>query len=154
MAFKSDNQRKAVFARLNTLNVRANRLPVQIRILVPETVLNTKISAKKFKNRIASEKKFMSKTFGGDTTIKAVGSYIMKRKKKDILIEEKTAIVESSTTKKQFNANRKKFINHIKQKQKQWKQDSVMYKIEGENFIYPKKDYISHDKSKRKILIT
>lgn len=148
------NQQKAMFARLNTLNIRANRLPVQFSVIVPSTKINKKISTRDFKKRIDSEKIFMSKTFGGDTSVKSTGSFVLRKGKKDILIKEKTAIVESSTTPKVFNSKRKVLIQHIKQRQKQWKQNSILFKVEGESFIAPRQSFIPHDNSKRKILVT
>lgn len=152
MVIKSDRQRRAMFARLATLNVRANRLPVQVSITVPSTQAKRTLTSSGFQKRINSEKRFMSNTFGGDTTIRAVGSFVMGKKK--VLIKEDTAIVESATTPRRFNANRKKLIRHIKARQKQWKQNSIFFKIEGESFNFPRRKFIPHDKTKRKILVT
>jgi len=155
MAIRTDSQRKAMFARLNTLNVRANRLPVQISIIVPSTRREKKISTAGFAKRIDSEKQFFSRTFGGDTAIKSEGNFELKEKgKKPILIKERGVIIESSTTKKVFNSKRQILIKHLKARQKQWKQNSVLFKVEGETFIFPRQSFIPHDTSKRKILIT
>lgn len=143
-----------MFARINALNVRANRLPVQFSVIVPSTKLDKKISRQSFQKRIDSEKRFMSKTFGGDTTVRAVGSFVLKKGKKDVLIKERTAIVESSTTKRVFDNKRKALIKHIKARQKQWKQNSILFNLEGESFIFPRQKFIPHQRSKRKILIT
>ncbi len=148
-------QQKAMFARMNTLNIRANRLPVQFSIIVPSTKLDKKISTQAFNKRIDSEKSFMSKTFGGDTAIKAEGNFELKEKGKKLkLIKERNVIVESSTTKKKFNENRKVLITHLKARRKEWKQNSILFKVEGETFITPRQSFIPHDKSKRKILIS
>ena len=154
MVIRSNRQRRAMFARINTLNVRANRLPVQFSVIVPSTKLEKKISPSAFQKRINSEKIFMDKTFGGDTTVRAVGSFVLTKRKKDILIKEKNAIVESSTTRKVFNTKRKILIQHIKERRKQWKQNSILFKLEGETFIFPRQKFIPHDRSKRKVLIT
>lgn len=154
MVIRSNRQRRAMFARINTLNVRANRLPVQFSVIVPSTKLEKKISPSAFQKRINSEKIFMDKTFGGDTTVRAVGSFVLTKRKKDILIKEKNAIVESSTTRKVFNTKRKILIQHIKERRKQWKQNSILFKLEGETFIFPRQKFIPHDSSKRKVLIT
>ena len=153
MVIRTDQQRKAMFARLNTLNIRANRLPVQFSVIVPSTKLNKKIP-RAFNKRVDSEKRFLDKTFGGDTTVRAVGSFVLKKGKKEILIKERNAIVESSTTKKVFNSKRKILIAHLKERQKQWKQNSLLFKIEGETFITPRQSFIPHDSTKRKILVT
>ncbi|MAH48579.1 hypothetical protein CMI37_22330 [Candidatus Pacearchaeota archaeon] len=165
MAFKSDKQRKAFFAkqgttrsdvipRINPLKLKSNRLPIQFSVLVPSTKLDKKISTSSFRKRIDDEKKFMSKTFGGDTSVKSTGSFVLKRGKKDILIKEKNVIVESSTTTNKFNENRSRLIRHLKAKQKQWKQNSVLYKLEGESFIFPRQSFIPHDRSRRRVTVT
>lgn len=148
-------QQKAMFARIRTLNIRANRLPVQFSIIVPSTKLDKKISTQAFNKRIDSEKTFMSRTFGGDTAIKAEGNFELKEEGKKLkLIKERNVIVESSTTKKVFNTKRKILIRHLKQRRKQWKQNSILFKVEGETFITPRQSFIPHDKSKRKILVS
>ena len=150
-----DGQRRAMFRRLNTLGVSSNRLPVQFSIIVPETELKKKISAKRFAKRVDSEKTFMSRTFGGDTAIKSRGNFELKvRGKKPVLIEEKGVIIESSTTPKIFNAKRKVLVRHIESRKKLWKQNSILFKIEGETFISPRQKFIPHDNTKKKILIT
>lgn len=155
MAIRNDRQRKAMFARINALNIRSNRLPVQFSIIVPSTKLDRKISTKAFARRADSERRFLSRTFGGDTSIKASGDFEIKEKgKQPKLIKEKSVIVESSTTARVFNAKRKTLIKHLKARQKQWKQNSILFKVEGETFITPRQSFIPHDKSKRKILVS
>ncbi len=184
MPFKSDKQRKAFFAMkgirsrgstspqiisntpkeeamnkkgvffIKPLPIKSNRLPVQVSIAVPSTELDKKITDKKFKKRINDEKKYFSKTFGGDTSIRATGSFVLKQGKKDILIKEKVVLVESSTTPVKYNSKRGIISKHIIKKKKDWKQNSVLYKVEGENYIYPKQGFIDHDDSKRDIIIT
>ena len=166
MPFKTDKQRKAFFAKqgntrsdvipkINPLKLKSNRLPIQFSVLVPSTKLDKKISTAEFNKRVDSEKKFMSRTFGGDTAIKNEGNFELKEKgKKPILIKEKNVLVESSTTTTRFNKNRSKLVRHLKAKQKQWKQNSVLYKLEGEAFIFPRQDFIPHEKTKRKIIVS
>lgn len=151
---RSDQERRAMFFRINALNLRTNRLPVQVAIIVPSTKLEKKILTPEFNKRVRSEKIFMDKTFGGDTSIKATGGFVLKKRKKDILITEKSVIVESSTTPKIFNAKRKVLADHIVARRTQWKQNSIFFKIEGENFNFPRRKFIAHDPSKRKILVT
>lgn len=153
MAFKSDRQRKCFFAQLDKLDLNANRLPVQFSIIVPSTELDKKIPDKEFNQRINAEKKFFDKKFGGDTSIKEVGSYVQRKGKKDILIKEKGAIVESSTTPEVYSKNRKSLSAHIKQRQKDWKQNSVLFRIQSESFIYPKQSFIPSADQKGKIIV-
>jgi len=158
MVFRGRNksgQRRAMFARINALNVRANRLPVQFSIIVPSTKLTKKISPSAFSKRVDSEKRFFSRTFGGDTAIKSQGNFELKEKgKKPVLIKEKSVIVESSTTPRIFNQKRKALISHIKSRQRLWKQNSILFKIEGETFIFPRQKFIAHAKGRGRVLIS
>ena len=157
MGFKSDEQRKAFFAkqgnqpqRLQTdtskmippLKLRSNQLSVQVVSVVPSTKFDKNISDQEFKKRIDAEKKWFSNNFGGDTSIKSVGSYVMDNK----LIKERVVIVESSMSKETYMKSRSKLASHFKAKRKQWKQDSIIFKVEGHAFIYPKKSFIEGDK--------
>ncbi len=150
---KTNAQKRGVIV-LDPLDIKSNRLPVQVGIAVPSTELDKKISDKNFKKRINDEKKFFSKTFGGDTSIKATGSFVLKKGKKDILIKEKISLVESSMTPVKYKQSRKILSNHIIKMKTNWKQNSVLYKVEGENYIYPRQSFIDHDKSSRKIIIS
>lgn len=150
-----DKQRRAMFFRLNRLKIKSNRLPVQFSIIVPSTDKDKKISASRFNKRIDDERRFMSRTFGGDTSIRGSGDFELTEKgKKPILIKERIFMVESSTTPKKFNESRKKLITHLKDVKKKWKQNSILFKVEGESFIFPKQSFIPDDKSRRKILIS
>ena len=153
MTFSSDKQRKCFFAQLDKLDLKANRLPVQFSIIVPSTEFDKKIKAKDFTKRIDSEKKYFDKKFGGDTTIREVGSYVLKKGKKDILIKEKGAVVESSTIPAVYNKNRSSLASHIKKRQKDWKQNSVLFRIQSESFIYPKQPFIPSADKKGKIIV-
>lgn len=139
---------------IKPLNIKSNRLPIQYSIIVPSTRREKKISTSAFNKRVDSEKTFMSKTFGGDTTVKAQGNFLERRGKRNILIKEKNAVVESSTTRKVFNTKRKILIRHLKERNRQWKQNSILYKIEGETFIFPRQSFIPHDRSKRRIIVS
>lgn len=129
--------------------MNSNRLPIQIAITVPSTKEHSKpISQEEFKNRINHTKKFMSDTYGGDTSVRGVGSYTDDGK----LIKENVAVVESSTTNKAFLKNKPKLKEFIKDKPEKWGQDTIGYEIEGDFYVYPKKDYIAHEKKKDKKL--
>jgi len=135
----SRNQQKAMFSRINSLNLKSNNLPVQFAIVVPSTTEKDKqLSSALFKKRVDSEKKFFSQTFGGDTSIKATGSFILKEKGKTTLIKEPVVLIEGSTTPKVYMKSRVVLENHVKTLPKKWSQNSVLYKVEGNNYIYPK----------------
>lgn len=146
-----DENRKAMFAKLNRINLRSNRLPVQIRIIVPSTEGNKRITKKRYDRRVHAEKRYFIERFGADTSIQEVGSY--KGDGGEIIKEEGT-IVESSTTPQVYEQKKRYLAKHIMARQKQWKQQTILYGVEGETFIYPKKKYIGDWKSKTKIQVT
>ncbi len=95
MAFKSDKQRKGFFGSRTTvkagiiptirpLKLKSNRLPVQFSIIVPRTSNDRKLSRPAFLKRVDNERRFMSRTFGGDTSIKASGDFELKERGKTI----------------------------------------------------------------------
>lgn len=120
-----------------------NKLPVQIGIIVPSTEKDKKISDKEFEKRIDQEKRWFTNRFGGDTSIKTVGSYFDGGK----FILEKGILVQSSTNVDTYMKKRNLLAKHLLDRKKQWKQDSMLMKIEGQDFIVPKKNYIKHDKN-------
>ena len=130
--------------------LNSNRLPIQVAVIVPSTKVDKPISDVAFQKRIASERKFFSETFGGDTSVSAAGGYIGEEGK---LITEKIATVESSMSKKSYDENRSKMAKHITDRQKEWDQETIGYAIEGNFYTYPKKDYIDHDKKNKNIKI-
>lgn len=153
-----DRQRRAMFARLNGLqyikapSFKANTLPVQVSTIVPSTTnKSAKISKKEFNDRINSEKRWFDKKFGGDTSVKTVGSYVMGKE----LIKEDGAKITASTTTEKYNKNVRVIERHILQRRKQWGQDTMYLEVEGQAFIAPKQSYIdSEKKPTKKILVT
>ncbi len=154
MVIRNDRQRRAMFARLNQLPIRSNRLPVQFSVVVPSTRLDKKVTAKVFRKRVDDEKRFLSRKFGGDTSVKATGGFVLRKGKRDVLIKEKVSIVESSMTPKKFNENRQSLGKHIVTVKRKWQQNSVLYKIEGETFIFPRQKFIDHDARRKGIIVT
>jgi len=134
---------------IKELKLRSNRLPVQFRIIVPSTKGDKEIPEWEFQRRIDSERKYLIKMFGGDTTIQAQGGYADDKK----VIFERNAVVEISTTKEMYNHHRKRLVSHIRKRRKQWKQDTLAYAVEGNFYVYPRKPYIKHDKEGKNIRI-
>jgi hypothetical protein len=134
-------------------HIVSNRLPVQVAIIVPSTKNNKNISTSSFSRRVDSEKKYFDSKFGGDTAVKDVGSYVQETKRGKKLIKERGVIVESSTTPKIYEKNKKDFESHVVKRQKQWKQDTILFRVEGEDFIYPKRPYIAHAGKKGNIRV-
>jgi hypothetical protein len=148
---------------IKPLKLSQNRLPLQFSIIVPSKSISGKpIKPSTFTERVKSEKKWMDRIFKGDTAVKTIGSYVERKKIKsgknkgkfkDTVIVEKGSLVEVSTTPEVFEENKKKMENHIRERQKQWRQSSIFYKIEGESFIYPYQEQIPTTKSKAGITI-
>ena len=138
---------------LKPLKLKSSRLPVQFSIIVPATEGKTEISTQRFNQRLLREKKYLDNIFGGDTSIVGRGSSKVTSGKGKPVIET-VGVVEASTTPRKFIGNKRKITEHIKDRQKRWKQNTILYKIEGETFIYPKRKFISDAKIKSDILIT
>jgi len=130
---------------------KVNKLPIQVGVIVPSTNLNKTIPTIQFNKRINETKKFFDKTFGGDTSVKTIGSYWDGKK----LIKEKGLLVESSMSIETYNKKKDLIETFIKDKHKEWNQDTILVSVEGQNFIYPYKDYIDNDeKQKQNILVS
>lgn len=151
-------QQKAMFAKsanlrfIDSPKFSSNKLPVQVAVVVPATTdEDKKLSEAQFKKRVDSEKRFMSKTFGGDTAIKGEGGFLLEGK----LIKEKVVKVESSMSVADYNRNRQLIAKHVAERRKAWKQNSILVEVEGQTFITPKQSFISDDKKQSsKILVT
>ena len=133
--------------------LRANDLPIQIKMIVPSTTNNNQpIGDEEFNKRIEEVKKYFDKKFGADTTITDTGGYF----DGDKWITEKGNIVESSTTIDKYKKNINDVVKFIRQKRKEYRQDSMFLGIEGRSYIIPNKNYIDDDKSvkKKPILVT
>lgn len=137
---------------IHELKLRSNRLPVQIGVVVPSTNFDKKLPAKEYEKRVAQEKKYFSELFGGETAISSSGGYIAQVGKRKKLIEEEGTIVEASTTSEKYERHKKKIANHIRARQKEWKQQTVGYSLEGDFYTYPRKKFIGNDPAKNILL--
>lgn len=115
-------------------NVRS--IPIDVSIIVPSTRYDRKVSKKEFNKRIHKTSRFMASAFGGDTTVLAHGGYISGSGRE---ISENVANVNASMTHVQFEENKHKLERFIKDMRKEWKQETVAYKVENDLKIYPKK---------------
>ena len=135
-----------------------NRLPVQVGIIVPSTKnvlkagksVSVPIPKEEWDDRIREEKEWFSKRFGGDTSIEGMGSYW--DDEQGSLVKERNVIVTGSTTVAKYNRFRRELAAHTKSKQKEWAQSTVFLRIEGQDYIYPKKDFIDDDKGQQDII--
>jgi len=118
------------------LSSESTRLPLQFSIVVPSTDYDKKISAREMKARVEETAKELSNRFGGDTAIRGKGDYTSDGK----LISEDVVVVEASMTEEDYKKNKPAIEAFIKEKQKEWKQETIGYNFEGDFHIYPKFD--------------
>lgn len=136
---------------VNAPNLRRNRLPVQVSVIVPSTKLDKSISEKQFQKRIRDEQRWFNRQFGGTTSIEEVGSFNLGKK----VIKEPGVIVESSMSVATYEKNRAKIAKHFRNQRSKWQQNSILIKVEGQTFIVPKQGFIEDDKRQgRKIIVT
>lgn len=107
---------------------------VQIAIIVPSTEYDKTITKKAFDERVRETRKFLSDTFGGDTSITAKGGYTEGGR----LISEDVVLVETYSSPQEYTKNKKAIEEYIKKKQKEWAQFSIGYQFENDFHMYPK----------------
>lgn len=127
-----------------------NRLPIQLALVVPSTRGDSQLTKGHFENRIDFTRKWFSSTFGADTTVRASGGYIGEG---GHLVDEEVALVESSTTIRSYMENVGDFRDFIIERYRNWGQDTIGYKIEGQFYTYPEKPYIDDEVSLAENLI-
>jgi hypothetical protein len=115
------------------LEDKSTKLAIQFAITVPSTNYDKKIDAEEMRKRVKETAKQLSNRFGGDTAIKATGDYTSDGK----LIREDVVIIESSMTKEDYKKNKSALEKYIKEKKKEWKQESIGYRFEDDFYIYP-----------------
>lgn len=114
---------------------RTFHLPVEQAVIVPSTSgvkAQRKISQAEMERRVNNVRRFLSSRFGGYTSVKAVGGFILKNGK---LVREKAVRVTSFATKKDFKKHRSSVINQVGTWGKKWKQEAIGYEHEGDLFI-------------------
>jgi len=108
------------------------KLPIQTVTFVPSTTKKSKkISGAALRKRVNETRRFLSKLFGGYTSIKAVGGYIAKDGK---LIREKAIKVTAYSERVGFMKKKAKWFKYIRMKKKQWGQESMGIIIENDMF--------------------
>lgn len=137
---------------IQPLPTSSNKLPVQVSYIIPSTTdANKPLTTRQFQQRINEEKNYIAETYGGDTTIKTVGSYL----KDGELIKEPGALIETSMTTQAYNTKRKQLAKHLRNKAKEWKQYQLAIKVEGHSYFIPYDKGMPNDKTASKeILIT
>jgi len=118
----------------NPIKQNTLSLPVQFSITIPSTQgTDQKLAKKEFNNRIKEAKKWVVDKYYGDTTILAKGDYTADGK----LIEEDVAVINVSTTREDYEKNKKELGKFIKDKRKEYEQQQMAYTLEDDLFLYP-----------------
>jgi len=143
MAFKVKTKREKV-GNLDLTKAQRKRvfyLPIENAIYVPSTYgekEQKEISDKEMAKRVAEVRRFLSKNYGGYTSVKAVGGYVLKDGK---LVKENVVKVTSFSTKEDFEKNEDKTFEQVGKWGKKWKQESVGYENEGDLFYVSPRPY-------------
>lgn len=110
-------------------------LPVENAIYVPSTYGvkdQKKISDKEMEKRVNEVRTYLSKKFGGYTSVEATGGFVLKDGK---LVKERVVKVTAFSTKREFNKDEPELINQVGRWGNKWKQESISYENEGDLFI-------------------
>jgi len=106
-------------------------LEVEQAVLVPSTKAGQKkVKPATMQRRVAEVRKYLSRKFGGYTSVRGVGGYYSDKKKK--LIKEQVVKVTSFSTRKSFNKNKDAVLRKLSQLSKKWGQESMGYEHEGD----------------------
>jgi hypothetical protein len=135
MAYKIKSKKVGNVKLTSEERKRTFYLPVENTVYVPSTYgvkEQKKISDEEMDKRVDETRSYLSDKFGGYTSIKATGGYVLKDGR---LVKEKVVKVSSFSTKKDFNKNEPELINQIGRWGNKWKQESISYENEGDLFI-------------------
>jgi len=116
-------------------NRRTFHLPIQQAVFVPSTSgvkSQTRISSSKMKIRVNNVRRFLSQRFGGFTSVKATGGFVLRDGK---IVKERVVKVTAFATKKDFKKHGGEVISQVGRWGKRWNQESVSYTNEGDLFI-------------------
>jgi len=119
-----------------TQKKKISHYAVEQSILVPSTTKADKsISQAQMDKRVANVRKYLSKQFGGYTSVKAVGGYYSADKKK--LIKERVMKVTGFATTRKFNQKKPEVLKQMSKWSKEWGQESLGYEHEGDLYYIP-----------------
>ena len=123
------------------LSKDSTKLKYQLEVYVPSTDFEKATTKPIYNKRIKETETFLAGTFGGKTSIRGKGGYVFEEgKNKGKLAQENVTIVETSMTRKQYEDNKPKIEKFLKDKRKDWKQESIGYKFEDDFYMHPKFD--------------
>lgn len=112
---------------------KALHLPIEQIIYVPSTKgADQKITEREFKKRIKEVESFLSRKYGGKTSIKGVGGYFSDDK--DKIINENVVKVTAYATQEAFNRHKKALVSKLKYWRKKFQQEAMGVEIEGDMY--------------------
>jgi len=108
-------------------------LPLETAIYVPSTNnISEKISDKEFKSRIEEVRQWVSKMYGGFSSVKITGGFLSDNKNK--VITENIVKVVFFSTETAWKKNRNALLIKIKRWRNKWNQESIGLEHEGDLF--------------------
>lgn len=112
-------------------------LPVEQVVYVPSTNIQQKqISPQEMLRRIVEVKRFLSLKYGGFTSVKGEGGYVM-HNGKDKMVQEGVVKVTSFATRQKYRQYKPKLISQIRVWGKKWGQESMGLETEGDlKYVY------------------
>lgn len=111
---------------------KAFKLPIQTVTFVPSTTNKSQpITNAQFTKRVQRTRRFLSDTFGGYTSVRGVGGFVLKGK----VIREKVVAVTAFSEMPTFKRNKKKWLSWVRARKKEWKQESMGIIIENDLFF-------------------
>jgi len=108
------------------------KLAVQQAITVPSTEFDKKISKAQFEKRVDDVQKWLSQTYGGETSIQGQGGYVSDTGK---LIEEPVVVVTAFADTRTFNKKADNMVDKLNEWKSKWKQESIAYQVEDDLFL-------------------
>jgi len=120
-------------------------LPIEQEIFVPSTTNASKlIKQKAYDKRINTVRGFLSKEFGGFTSVSGTGGYYSSDK--NSVIKEPVTVVTSFAQIEGFPQKQKHLLSQLSKWRKQWGQESMGYEFEGDLY------YMGKQERKRKLM--
>ena len=111
---------------------KLEKLPIYQAIYVPTTDFDKKIGKKEVKRRIEEAEKWLSKTFGGYTQVKAVGGWVNQNGK---LVKEQVYKVIVYSDRASFKKNQQALLRKLAEWKRKWNQDILSYEYENDLYF-------------------
>lgn len=117
---------------------KGEHLPIETAVYVPSTDKSQKIQRYPTQvKRVQEVRKFLSKKFGGYTSIRATGGYVIKKSGR--LVREPSVKVVSFSKVKDFKKHKTALVKQVKKWGKSWGQESMGLEWEGDMWYLPMK---------------